>query len=178
MARRVKYQLLRNYFYYNTQELVSVLGVSKSTVQNWVRSGLKSIKSANKGPYFFGMDVKECHKLRNRNSKVKLLKGEVFCGGCKQASKLKTSSIKLMVTDKLLGNKGASQIIISGRCRTCGSKCNLFSSSNRVSEFLAKYPKYSNKNVRFKQATETVQDLGELGVLSLKRKKDAKHVQY
>ena len=149
---------------------MSILGVSKSTVQNWVRSGLTVIKSANKGPYYFGIDVKEFHKQRNRNSKVKLLKGEVRCCRCNHGRKLKTSSIKLIVTDQLLGNKGTFQIIISGRCRTCKSKCILFSSSNRVSEFISKYPKYSKKSVQFNQATEKVQDSSQLAVVRQIRK--------
>ena len=142
MARRVKYQLLRNYFYYNKQELMSILGVSKSTVQNWVRSDLTSIKSGNKGPYFFGMDVKEFHKQMRKNSKMPTKKGEIRCFSCKQGRKLITNSIEIIDTGKILGNKGTHKIQIKGRCRECGKNCNSYSSSNKIGEFLSHYPEY------------------------------------
>lgn len=155
MSKRVKYQLLRNYFYYNTQELVSVLGVSKSTVRNWVRSGLTSIKSGNKGPYYFGNDVKEFLKKRRAKSKMKTGKGEAPCFSCKKGRKLITSSIELIETGKILGNKGTAQIQIKGICKTCGANCIKGSSSNKVGEFLSHYPEYQNNMMQFKQATET-----------------------
>ena len=144
---------------------MSILGVSKSTVQNWVRSGLKSIKSANKGPYFFGMDVKEFHKQMRRNAKMPTEKGEIRCFSCKQGRKLISNSIELIDTGKILGNKGTHKIQIKGLCCECGKKCNSYSSSEKIGEFISHYPDYQNSIVQFKQATETIQDSGKLAVV-------------
>lgn len=162
MYRRVKYQLLRNYFYYNTKELVSILGISKSTVQNWVRSGLTSIKSCNKGPYFFGRDIKEFLKKRRTKLKFKTGKGEAPCFSCRKGRKLTTSSIELKETGKILGNKGTTQILIKGICKTCGANCRKFSSSNKVGEFLLHYPDFQKKHAQFKKASEKLKDSDEL----------------
>lgn len=169
MAKRVKYQLLRNYFYYNTQELVTILGVSKSTVHNWVRSGLTVIKSGNKGPYYFGKDVKDFLKNRRKNSKMPTKKGEIRCFSCKQGRKLITKSIELIDTGIILGNNDTHKIQIKGLCRECGKNCNSYSSSKKIGEFMSHYPDYQNKRVQFKQATETLQDSVKLTVVGQKR---------
>ena len=121
---------------------MSILGVSKSTVENWVRSRLTSIKSNNKGPYFFGIDVKEFHKKMRLKSKIITGKGEATCLSCRKGRKLVTNSIELIETGIILGNQSTAQILIKGVCKTCGANCNKFSSSNKIGEFLSHYPEY------------------------------------
>lgn len=144
MSKNINYQLLRNYFYYNVHELAAILGISRTTVRNWVPRGLTVIRSEKNGWYFFGNDVKKFHKEEKRKSKVKSPIGGVRCGSCKRITKFNTSTIRLIETGKYFGNGRNKQIFIKGNCRICGSRCVSFSSSNKVGEFLSQYPKYLN----------------------------------
>ena len=138
MGKRINYQKLRWHFYYKTIELASALGVCRSAVKYWVHHGLEPINRGSHGWIFFGKDVIEYFKARNK--KFHIGEGEVNCLSCRKGRTVEPNSIELVVSGDKLGSNKIAQIFIKGICETCGSNGVRLSSENKVEEFLSNYP--------------------------------------
>lgn len=82
MSRSYKKLPVKKDFVYTTDELVRLIGVTKNTVSNWGKEGLRP--SDGNIPYIFnGSEVIRFHKERRARSSVKLRKGQFKCFSCK-----------------------------------------------------------------------------------------------
>ena len=145
MAKRIKYQHLKNYEFYSTLELAKKLGVSRSTVQYWAHHGLEPVNRTQRRWKFNGKEVKMYRKKINNKFKVKTAPGEVYCPSCRASRRVKVKSIELKLTGRKLGNNLVDQIMIYGKCIKCGNQCTQLSSSNCIGTFLSYYPDFSGK---------------------------------
>ena len=138
MGKRINYQKLRWHIYYKTIELASALGVCRSAVKYWVHHGLKPINRGSHGWIFFGKDVIEYFKARNK--KFHIGEGEVNCFSCRKGRIVEPNSIELVVSGDKLGSENVIQILIKGICEICGSKGVRLASENTIEKFLTYYP--------------------------------------
>lgn len=138
MGKRINYQKLRWHIYYKTIELASALGVCRSAVKYWVHHGLEPINRGSHGWIFFGKDVIEYFKARNK--KYHLGEGEVNCLSCRKGRMVESNSIELVISGNKLGSEKVIQILIKGICVICGSNGVRLASENTIEKFLTNYP--------------------------------------
>ena len=143
MARRINWQKLRKRSYYKTIELASTLGVSRSTIKYWSHNGLSPIDRKQFSWIYYGGDVIDYIKLKNKKFKVPTNPGEVYCFHCRKSRRVKTDSLKIVNTKKTLGNKVIDQLNILGNCIVCGYKCGRLTSENCIESFLIYYPEFT-----------------------------------
>ena len=145
MAKRIKYQHLKNYKFYTTLELAKILRVSKSTVIYWAHHGLEPVNRTQHRWKFNGKEIKMYRKKINNKFKVKTAPGEVYCPRCRASRRVEVGSIKLKLMNRKLGNNQVDQIMIYGICIKCECQCTQLSSSNRIGFFLSYYPDFKGK---------------------------------
>ena len=145
MAKRTKYQQLKDYRFYTTLELAKLLKVSRSGVQYWANHGLEPTKREQRRWKFNGKDVKIYLKEKNNKFKVKTAPGEVYCPSCRASRRVKVKSIEVILTGRKLGNNLIDQLMIYGKCIICGNQCTKLSSENCIGTFLSYYPDFSGK---------------------------------
>ena len=138
MGKKINYQKLRWHYYYKTIELASALGVCRSAVKYWACHGLEPINRGSHSWIFFGKDVIEYFKARNK--KYHIGEGEVNCFSCRKGRIVEPNSIELVVSVDKLGSENIAQILIKGNCEICGSKGVRLSSENKIKKFLPHYP--------------------------------------
>ena len=143
MAKRTKYQHLKDYRFYTTLELAKLLKVSRSGVQYWAHHGLEPVDRKQRRWKFNGKDVKVY--LKKNKFKVKTAPDEVYCPSCRASRRVKVESIELKLMDRKLGNNQVDQIMIYGKCIKCGNQCTQLSSANCIGTFLSYNPDYSGK---------------------------------
>ena len=145
MAKRTKYQHLKNFKFYTTLELAILLKVSRSGVESLSNHGLEPTKREQRRWKFNGKDVKIYLKEKNNKFKVKTAPGEVYCPSCRASRRVNVDSIDLKLMGRKLGNNLVDQIMIYGKCIKCGNQCTQLSSANCIGIFLSYYPDYSGK---------------------------------
>ena len=145
MAKRTKYQHLKDYRFYTTLELAILLKVSRSGVQYWANHGLEPTKREQRRWKINGKDVKIYLKEKNNKFKVKTAPGEVYCPSCRASRRVKVKSIEVILTGRKLGNNFIDQLMIYGKCIKCGNQCTKLSSENCIGTFLSYYPDFSGK---------------------------------
>ena len=143
MARRINWQKLRKRSYYKTIELASTLGVSRSTIKYWSHNGLSPINRTHFSWIYYGADVIDYIKLKNKKFKVPINPGEVYCMHCRKSRKVKLETLIIVKTGKKIGKSQIDQLDINGNCVMCGYRCGRFSSPNCIWSFLIYYPEFS-----------------------------------
>ena len=143
MARRINWQKLRKRSYYKTIELASTLGVSRSTIKYWSHNGLSPIDRKQFSWIYYGGDVIDYIKLKNKKFKVPTNPGEVYCMHCRKSRKVKLETLIIVKTGKKIGKSQIDQLDIQGNCVVCGYRCGQFSSPNCIGSFLKYNPGYS-----------------------------------
>lgn len=145
MAKRTKYQHLKDYRFYSTLELAKLLNVCRSGVQYWANHGLEPVNRTQHRWKFNGKDVKVYLKKKNNKFKVKTAPGEVYCPSCRASRRVKVKSIEVILTGRKLGNNLIDQLMIYGKCIKCGNQCTRLTSENCIGTFLSYYPDFSGK---------------------------------
>lgn len=127
MARRPSYRALRAARSYTLEEAATTLGVSHSTVRNWVKKGLPVMKAQR--PYLIlGEVLKDFLQRRTANRKAALQPTELYCLSCK-ASRTPMG----MMVDCI--PQTATTARLMGLCEACGGTCNRMISRAKIGHF-------------------------------------------
>ena len=114
MSRSYKSVRPKQHRVYSVDDLMSLYDVSRNTVTNWIKAGLKP--SDERQPFVFrGAVVKAFHNDRRLRVKGTLESGEFQCLGCKMAVRPPTEAIKT----QCLKN---STIMLWSHCQDCGAE--------------------------------------------------------
>ncbi|MTI05506.1 hypothetical protein E1180_08245, partial [Roseibium denhamense] len=75
-------RLARAHWLYSIEDVIALYLVSRQTVRNWMRYGLKAIEAQK--TLFLGQDLNEFHARRRKEVKVPCSFEEIYCVCCKQ----------------------------------------------------------------------------------------------
>ena len=111
MSRSYKRVRPRKHFVYSVDDLMKLYAVTRNTVSNWVKEGLRP--SDGSVPYVFGgEEVQRFHDARQLTSSAPLRKGEFKCLGCRGRVFPEPQGLSLART----ASGGGS---VMGRCPDC-----------------------------------------------------------
>lgn len=127
MARRPSYRALRAARSYTFEEAATALGVSFSTIRNWVKKGLPIMKAQR--PYLIlGEDLKAFRQAQSDGRKAPLQPTELYCLSCK-APRMPWG----MMVD--CTRQTATTARLTGLCEVCGGTCNRMISRTKIGQF-------------------------------------------
>lgn len=72
----------RAHWFYTIEDARALYGVSRNTIRNWMRYGLKAIDAPK--TLFRGLDMNEFHARRRKDAKVPCSFEEIYCVCCKR----------------------------------------------------------------------------------------------
>lgn len=112
MSRSYRNVRPRKHFVYTVDDLMTLYGVARNTVSNWVKEGLNP--SDGTTPYMFnGSEVKRFHDARRLTSEAALRLGEFKCLACKSRMFPDPKSLARFLP-------GHARVSLRGTCSSCG----------------------------------------------------------
>lgn len=81
--RRAAWRSVRSHLSYEVAELARVCGVSRSTIRNWIKSGLPAMTD-RKPILIYGAELKQWRQETLHKRKQKCAPGEMFCFTCRK----------------------------------------------------------------------------------------------
>ncbi len=137
MPKKHLYKKIISNRIYDFKMIAELLKIHVRTVQTWHKDGLVVTNEASHPYLVMGYDLKQFLINRNSSRKVKLNEDEFYCLKCRCSTRSDRESLHYECTNKRVG-KDKLQIIIHGKCITCGSEVNRFSSYSQNSQCMNK----------------------------------------
>jgi len=109
--------LARAHWLYSIEDVIALYLVSRQTVRNWMRYGLKAIEAQR--TLFLGQDLNEFHALRRKEAKVPCTFEEIYCVCCKQKH-------SFLIEPFTVGQKGKLFTLVSVQCPETGGRTTKF----------------------------------------------------
>ncbi len=109
--RRINWRRVKTHRNYEIAELAKLLGVSRSTVRNWIKSGLPVI-SDKRPRLIVGEDFRRWSKAARAARKSKCRPGEMYCFKCRQPRKPALGMVDFAQRTEILG-------LLSALCEAC-----------------------------------------------------------
>lgn len=121
---------------YSFAEIAELLHTHIRTVQSWRSEGLKIVDDGIKPFLVMGQDIQDFLRDRAARRKKPLKPGEFFCPKCQAPRKSQPEDLRIERTKRMLG-ANHRQVIVKGICQNCGSRLCLFSSEQKIDQWLS-----------------------------------------
>jgi hypothetical protein len=114
---------------YSEQEVLELYAVSRNTILNWVKAGLRAVP--NRGPrLFLGAELNRFHQERRVGAKRPSERDELFCIACKAQQSMSGREVFLDQTRQCGG-------WLAWTCPECGLLAKLAVSSLQIGRLVA-----------------------------------------
>jgi len=128
-----RYYRIKSNKTYTEKELAETIGATTRCIQKWLKAGMPKIENSNP-VLFMGKDVKEYLKAKFNEKKAnkEATRGKFNCFRCRKNVDAAENSISIVETGRMIGKY--KQYIIKGRCKECGGKVCMLSSSRIIED--------------------------------------------
>lgn len=133
MSKKINVNLVKRNKFYTTQMLRKELCVHIRSIQSWVKQGMK-VASNERPRLFWGQDVKNFLKEKQKSRKILLAANEFYCLHCRKAVSSVNNKVFISETGKIVGDD-IPELQIMGICDQCGSWVYRISNLKRFSEY-------------------------------------------
>jgi hypothetical protein len=111
---------------YSIEDITECLNVHKSTVSDWLRSGLKKIDTQQPS-LIWGQDLIDFLNTTNKNRKRPCSENQLFCCKCQNPVYPKNNLVRIHLGDKRTN--------LIGICEVCGTSINRTISPQKIEFF-------------------------------------------
>ena len=123
MNRRYNPRLITSRRSYTSEEIATLLGISKKTVFLWLKGGLRPLEKNTRPLLVMGEELRRfLAEMRKRHGSPPLKENELFCLKCKRATQAKSGTEVLVPTGKRIGKEAREQFVRRGKSEQSGTK--------------------------------------------------------